>query len=349
GVATLLGRVTAGRVSAIQGTIQTTNFPGANLFLLNPAGWVFGPGAALNVSGSFHVSTADYMRFAEPGKSFFCGGACPNGQPSVLSVAAPAAFGFLGPSTGSISIQQSTLQVPNQATLSVVGGGVTIADSTLQAFGGRVQIGSFASAGEAAVNGLDGAFATLGPIQISNSSISTAATDGLGNFLGVDGGSVLIRGGEVNLSAVGIDASGGSTFDDLGNVFGTNSGTVVIRGGQLVLTGGTTINNFNQGSSSPGVAIRLEASGDVVMDGGSSLNSSAFQSGDAGAVQVQANSLKMREFASINSDTQAGGRGADISVDVGQLTLEGGARIGSTASAFVPPAGAGGDITVKAT
>ena len=354
GVANILGRVTGGQVSAIQGTIQTTNFPGANLFLLNPAGWVFGPGAALNVSGSFHVSTADYLRFADPAKSAFCVGACPNGQPSVLSVGAPAAFGFLGPSQASISIQQSALQVPDRATLSVVGsgGGVQVADSALTALGGRIQIGSFASAGEAAVNGLDGAFATLGPINISNSALTltgTAGFDSLGNFVGVDGGSVLIRGGQVNLSASFVDTSGGVAFDDFGNVFGTTAGTVVIRGGQLTLTGGSSITNFNQGSSSPGVAIRLEASGEVVMDGGSSLTSTAMQSGDAGAVQVQANSLTMREFASINSETQAGGRGADISVDVGQLTLEGGARIGSSASAFVPPGGAAGDITVKAT
>lgn len=359
GVANILGRVTGGQVSAIQGTIQTTNFPGANLFLLNPAGWVFGPGASLNVSGSFHVSTADYIRFADPAKSVFCVGACPNGQPSVLSVAAPTAFGFLGPSQGSISIQlqdpvtlqPGTLQVPERATLSVVGGGVQIDSAILSAPGGRVQIGSFASAGEATVNGLEGGFAALGPIQVSNSSILTTGTagfDGLGNFVGVDGGSVLIRGGEVNLSAVGIDASGAGTFDDLGNLFGTTAGTVVIRGGQLTLTG-TSVTNFNQGSSSPGLAIRLEASGDVVMDGGSALQSTALLSGDAGAVQVQANSLNMREFASINSETQGGGRGADISIDVGQLTLEGGARIGSTASAFVPPAGAGGDINVKAT
>jgi filamentous hemagglutinin family protein len=352
GVANILGRVTGGQVSAIQGTIQTTNFPGANLFLLNPAGWVFGPGATLNVSGSFHVSTADYMRFADPAKSAFCVGACPNGQPSVLSVAAPAAFGFLGPSAGTISIQQSTLQVPDGSALSVVGGAVQIADSFLQAFGGRVQIGSFASAGEATVNGLEGAFTTLGPIQTSNSfilSTGTAGFDGLGNFVGLDGGSVLIRGGQVTLSGTFIDASGGVTFDDLGNVFGTTPGTVVIRGGQLVLTGGSAITSFNNGTSSPGVGIRLEASGDVVMDGVASLQSVSQLSGDAGAVQIQAGSLVMREFAFIDSIASGGGRGADVSIDVGQLTLEGAARIGSTASAFVPPAGAGGDITVKAT
>ena len=39
----ILGRVTGGDPSSIFGTIQTTDFPGANLFLMNPAGWVFWP------------------------------------------------------------------------------------------------------------------------------------------------------------------------------------------------------------------------------------------------------------------------------------------------------------------
>ena len=155
---------------------------------------MFGPGAALNVSGSFHVSTADYIRFGDAAGSTFCVSACPNGQPSVLSVAAPAAFGFLGPSTASISIQQSTLQVPDRATLSVVGsgGGVQIGDASLVAPGGRIQIGSFASAGEATLNGLDGAFAALGPIQISNSSLTVAGTAGLDD-LGTSSASTAAR------------------------------------------------------------------------------------------------------------------------------------------------------------
>ena len=45
----ILGRVTGGNPSHIFGTLQTTGFGGANLFLMNPAGIVFGPNAALNV------------------------------------------------------------------------------------------------------------------------------------------------------------------------------------------------------------------------------------------------------------------------------------------------------------
>src|SRR5262249_7304501 len=37
----IIGRVTDGQTSNIFGTIRTTNFGTANLFLMNPAGWIF--------------------------------------------------------------------------------------------------------------------------------------------------------------------------------------------------------------------------------------------------------------------------------------------------------------------
>src|SRR6478609_8553640 len=48
----ILGRVTAGNPSVIYGLIQTNGpggFGNANLFLMNPAGFLFGPNATLNV------------------------------------------------------------------------------------------------------------------------------------------------------------------------------------------------------------------------------------------------------------------------------------------------------------
>ena len=47
----ILGRVTGGNLSSIFGTIQTTGFGNANLFLMNSAGFLFGPNATVSVGG----------------------------------------------------------------------------------------------------------------------------------------------------------------------------------------------------------------------------------------------------------------------------------------------------------
>jgi filamentous hemagglutinin family protein len=111
-VANIVGRVTGGQASAIDGVLRS-EIAGANLYLLNPSGVLFGPNAGLDVSGSFHVSTADFLRFTD-GATFFAD----LGQESVLTVASPAAFGFLGQNSAAITIQGSTLRVPAGQDLS---------------------------------------------------------------------------------------------------------------------------------------------------------------------------------------------------------------------------------------
>src|SRR5712691_4434449 len=115
-ITNILGRVTGGSPSSIDGTIRS-QIPGANLYLLNPSGVMFGPNARLEVSGSFHVSTADYLRLADGG-AFFANPAVP----SVLTVAPPAAFGFLSPAPAKLTVQGSTLEAPAGTALSLVGG-----------------------------------------------------------------------------------------------------------------------------------------------------------------------------------------------------------------------------------
>ena len=97
-IANVFSRVTGGSPSSINGLLQCT-IPGANFFFINPAGVLFGPNGAVDVQGSFAVTTADYIRFAD-------GGRFDARMPAndVLTVANPVAFGFLTPPQGQSSL-----------------------------------------------------------------------------------------------------------------------------------------------------------------------------------------------------------------------------------------------------
>ena len=120
GIVNILNRVTGGQQSVIDGRLQST-IPGANLYLLNPSGILFGPNASLDISGAFHVSTADVLRFAD-GAIF----SAHIGERSTLTTAPPVAFGFLGPTPAAITVQGSALEVSEGKAVSVVGGEIQI-------------------------------------------------------------------------------------------------------------------------------------------------------------------------------------------------------------------------------
>ena len=68
--------------------------PNANFFLINPAGVMFGPGASIDVGGTFHASSSDRIFFQDGGEF----SATPGPGDALLSSAPPQAFGFLGSS-----------------------------------------------------------------------------------------------------------------------------------------------------------------------------------------------------------------------------------------------------------
>src|SRR5690348_1894901 len=135
-VSNVIGRVTGGNPSSINGRIQS-NITGANLYLVNPNGIVFGPNATVNVSGSFHASTADYVKLSDGAKF-----QATNPEASTLSAAPPVAFGFLTASPAKISVNGSTLG-PVPGTLGLVGGPVSISNgAALSAPAGTIHVTS---------------------------------------------------------------------------------------------------------------------------------------------------------------------------------------------------------------
>src|SRR5262249_49930651 len=133
----ILGRVTGGNLSNIFGTIQTTGFGSANLFLMNPAGFLFGPNATVNVGGMVAFTRADYIKLGA-GVRF---NALPNGSTDALLSTAPvAAFGFLGSNPGSITVQGSHLTVAEGTGISLVGGNIAVQGGTLTAPSGQINL-----------------------------------------------------------------------------------------------------------------------------------------------------------------------------------------------------------------
>jgi filamentous hemagglutinin family protein len=153
-VQNIFGRVTGGTGSNIDGLIQASG--GANLFLLNPNGIIFGPNAALNLGGSFVGSTASSIRFAD-------GVVFGPGLGDLLTVTVPVGL-QMGTNPGAIQAtggghrltsQQlffptpinpmdpiANLQVRPGKTLALIGGDVGLNGAVLRSPSGHIELGA---------------------------------------------------------------------------------------------------------------------------------------------------------------------------------------------------------------
>ncbi|MCC8997912.1 MAG: filamentous hemagglutinin N-terminal domain-containing protein [Candidatus Contendobacter sp.] len=258
-VSNIIGRVTGGAASLIDGTIRST-IPGANLYLLNPAGVLFGEHATLDVPGSVHISTADYLKLSD-GSRF---DAQTPGN-SVLTVAPVAAFGFLGDTPGKIKVNGSFLRVPEGQTLSLIGGDISLSNATLYAPAGRINLAAVGSAGEVIPTDTDltmQGFSRLGAITVERTTAERRkiGDEELGDVdaSGQGGGAIFIRGGQ-------FVAQGRSLIqaDTTGDQDGHGVSIAVDR---LALTGGSRIQSNTSGAGRGG-DINVTATEDVTVDG----------------------------------------------------------------------------------
>lgn len=111
GIDNILGRVTGLMPSQIDGLLGVSG--PANLFLLNPNGIVFGPGAQLDVQGSFVASTSDRFRFAD-GTEFR---ATPANAAPLVTVNIPLGL-QLGPDATAPILSEANLDAGQDLTLS---------------------------------------------------------------------------------------------------------------------------------------------------------------------------------------------------------------------------------------
>ncbi|MEP0857439.1 CHAT domain-containing protein [Trichocoleus sp. DQ-U1] len=127
----ILGRVTGGNPSIINGLLQVTN-GNSNLFLINPSGIVLGANASLNVNGSFTATTATGIGF---GNNWF--NASGNNNYAALG-GEPNAFAFTNAQPGAI-INAGQLSVGAAKDIALLGGTV-VNTGTLTAPGGNITL-----------------------------------------------------------------------------------------------------------------------------------------------------------------------------------------------------------------
>src|SRR5882762_8686434 len=394
-VSNIIARVTGGQ-SMIDGKVAvasgTLGFSAnTSLYLINPSGLIFGPNAAigpLDVRGSFHVSSADYLRLGTncPANCVqFSSHSQPinSGLPTTGFNVAPAAFGFTTSNPAAISITQgsatkASLVVGANRVLSIVGGPIdiigpgTLRDAvvppqtnapTVVAPGGRVQIVSVASPGEAVMTGgatpdiTVNTSTALGTVNLSNRAIIDATSDTNGTVL-IRAGKLIMRNSQIfsdsdafagAARAIDIRVTGDMVLDNKAEIsagsFGEEvGGDIVATVGSLSLTGGSLISRTSQSQAfgnQPTAGVTVDSRGPITISGtNSGLFSNTALNENLGGVTITASSLTMSERGQISSVASQSGLSGNISVDVGKgpVTVTSGAKIFSNSGSGAPAA-----------
>jgi filamentous hemagglutinin family protein len=355
----VIGRVTGGNPSNIDGALRS-EIPSANLWLINPAGVIFGKSSSLSVQGSFHVSTADYLRLSGGGRFD-----ATHPERTILSVAPPQAFGFLSDTPAPIVLDgvglesdDGTFLGPDGQTLSLVGGDITIrGESNVQSRGGFINLASVASPGEAILeeHGITtSGFERLGRVAILEQS-------NLGE-IGFEGTGLAVRAGHFEMSDASIgartDSSKGKgmdikvqdTFVMNASIINTRTvgpgdgGDITISAKTVKLSSGSTLITSTQDKGRGGT-VTIDAS-QVNLSDGSRITTQTNQQGQAGDIRIVAAKLSLDGESLLNAESRKGavGQAGTIDLRVGTLVLNHESQI-SVASRGP---GQGGELRVKA-
>jgi filamentous hemagglutinin family protein len=352
GVTNILTRVTGQIPSNLLGTVGVTG--GANLFLLNPNGIIFGRNARLDVSGSFVASTASAIEFGSQG-SFSA--TMPTSPPALLSIS-PTAFFFHTIAPQAITNRSvNGLEVPTGKSLLLLGGNLWLEGGRILAPEGQIQLGAIAQTGKIPLKIAGDTLQFEIPDHLNRANLTLtnrAIVDASGN-----------QAGSIDLQAAQVMLSGGSFA--AANTFGTGTGgNLTISATEQVVLDGVAV--FPNGAESPSgffaLAIGTGHAGNITIDtpqflaqNGAQVSVSSQGQGSAGHVTIRATdaiqllgtsdgNLASGLFAQVNEGTAGSPRGS-ITLQTQQLILQDGALIGASTA---PDSNAdGSNITIEAT
>lgn len=317
----VISRVTGGSASAIDGTIQCT-IEGANFFLINPFGVVFGPNARVDVSGSFAVTTADYVKLADGGRFD-----ARNRANDLLTTAPVTAFGFSGPTAAPIMLRGPSADVSTPVvgdlaegkTLLVVGGDVHVNNEQFNVPSGRVALIGVGSAGEVSFDVDDvrssidtSAFSHLGKVELTTFATFDVSGD--------PGGRIDIQAQDLTIRDSFLGASSFGVQDGLG-IDLTAHDSIALRGGTVIFT--EALDTGAAGNLSMTANSILFEGEPVTGTGAVNLYTDTFGPGRAGDISIRAGTFTMRNGVTVAADTAGDGDAGNIDIVAKSVVMEG--------------------------
>ncbi|MBY5310033.1 S-layer family protein [Aphanizomenon flos-aquae CCAP 1446/1C] len=361
-ITTIFSRVTGGNISNIDGEISANG--SANLFLINPAGIIFGKDASLNIGGSFVGTTANSIKFAD-GTEF---SAVNPMATTLLTMSVPIGL-QMGRSSGDIQVEgvgNSTnitriglsllnittpttgLQVKSGNTLSLVASNVTIDGGLLIANSGKVELGALSN-GQWLL-GENNQLATVSTTPTTEFGDIQLRAGSLVNVSGINAGFVQLNGGNITLQDGSVIA--GQNFGQQlgGNIQIIGSESLSIIGATSTIPSQITTQALGLGK---GGDINLSAP-QIMLQNGGIVAANTFSAASSGTLSINAplsvqltgtSPFDPSALSALTTTTFSQGNAGSLTLSTGTLTVRGGAQITSTTLGF----GNAGQVSVNAT
>ena len=368
GIANILTRVTGNNPSNIFGALGVDG--DANLFLINPNGIIFGENASININGSFFASTADKINFAN-NESF---SAIDPEAPPLLTIDIPLGVQF-GSNPQAIAARQANI---NAQDVTLLAGDLNLEQTTINAPGGQVHLGSLVNAG---IVDFDAKL----PIDIARGDI-TLSDRSLINVISEGGGNITLESQNITLTNSnfqgGIYVDSGQTNSVAGNIYldATNNillenseinhnlelnslgngGTVEIQATNLKLDNSRIASETkSQGNAgniivnvtdkleviSPPENFNLDMSRNVNARKGLFSTVTPDGSGNGGNIEVTTSEVSLSGLGGIDSSTVGMGNAGNINIHSDRVFVKEGAIISANGRGV----GDGGEIYINST
>ena len=309
-ISNIFSRVTGGNISNIDGLIRAND---TNLFLINPAGILFGENARLDLGGSFYGSTADSILFQDGEFS-----AVDNLQQPVLTINAPIGLNFRD-NPGDIVNNNGSLTVSPGNNISLIGGNINFDGGIITAPGGRVELGGLSAAGTISFNeNISFSFPEAverADISLTNQAAVNVRADG-GGFINVNGRNVTLS--EQSELFAGIAENMGSPDARAGDITINATESVKLLGQPRE----ASVLDIDQITSERDIAtgIRNNVGLSSIRRNDGSRQSNAI--GNGGNININSETLELNNVTVIDTSVFGEGNGGNININSDRVVLD---------------------------